>query len=193
MILLIKVSENSFVSDSSLFQAVSQVAKMQDYNQNAESYEVVLRPNRSTSGKEVLIFLAVIGVVSMIIAIAFAYAGYWLILPFTGLELLALTIAFYLTAREGKRCEVISINGFSVKVAKGWSGLVECWKNGPEIEYEFPTIWARLEIVKPKSRLYPDKLFICHSGTRVEIGHFLPEDERKELALHLKNRLIAVS
>jgi len=153
-------------------------------------YEAVLRPNRSSSWKESMIFLSIISALALIVAIVFLVLGFWMILPFTGLELLLLATCLFVVAREGQRCQVISINEKSLKIAKGWSRND---KLGPEEEYEFPLAWVRLIIETSNKRWYPDKLLIGSSGKFVEVGEFLPENERKDLAEMLKSWLANVA
>jgi uncharacterized membrane protein len=56
---------------------------------------IIARPNQSSSWRANLLVLLALSVPSLGIAIAFAFAGAWPILPFAGLELLALGTALY--------------------------------------------------------------------------------------------------
>lgn len=94
---------------------------MVESSEQPEGYVAVIRPNRSCSWNQSMLFLASISAVSLLIAIVFFVQGFWLILPFTGLELIILATAFYLVARGGQCCQVISVNGKTLKVAKGWT------------------------------------------------------------------------
>ena len=156
---------------------------MVEHSKKPVSYEAIIRPNRSTSWNETMVFLASICIVSLIIAIAFFAMGFWLVLPFTGFELLA--TAFYKVARDGQRCQVISIDEKTVRIEKGWSRHGGCGKSGPEVKYEFPSAWARLEFAEPRRSWYPARLLVASAGKRVEIGEFLPETERQDLAEQL--------
>ncbi|MGD2118798.1 MAG: DUF2244 domain-containing protein [Chromatiales bacterium] len=149
------------------------------------SYEAVIRPNRSTSWNETMVFLTGISVVSLVIAFAFLMMGYWMVLPFTGLELLLLAVAFYKVARDGQRCQVISVDEKTVRIEKGWSRHGGCGKSGPEVKYEFPSAWAKLEFAAPRRSWYPARLLVGSGGKKVEIGEFLPEQERLDLAEQL--------
>ena len=56
--------------------------------------------------------------VSLTVAVGFALAGYWPILPFAGLELLALGAALRWSLREGQRRELIRVDEDRVLVRK---------------------------------------------------------------------------
>ena len=62
--------------------------------------QIVLQPNHSLSWKALKYFLAFMMVLSFSIAIAFLYFGYWLVLPFTGLEMAVLSYCLWLCLRR---------------------------------------------------------------------------------------------
>ena len=134
----------------------------------------VLRPNRSLSWQGSLIFFFSLCLVSGIIAIGLALLGYWLVLPFTGLELLALGISLYVVARRCYQCEVICITGDAVPIEKGIEHPQERWT--------FSRIWARVVLERYPTSWYPSRLLIRSHGRAVEIGRFLNEEERQRLA-----------
>ena len=68
---------------------------------------IVIRPNCNFTGRgAVLLFLAMTLPV-LPVAVAWALRGYWLILPFAGLELVILGIALGITVHRGGYREVI--------------------------------------------------------------------------------------
>ena len=81
--------------------------------------QFVVRPNRSLSWSGNKLFIATLAVVSFGIAGAFASVGMWMILPFAGLEMAALTLGLYLCSVKTRGCEVISIDGDHVQVEVG--------------------------------------------------------------------------
>jgi len=97
---------------------------------------VVIRPNCSLSWQRtVAVYCGICGV-SLTIALGFALLGFWLILPFAGLELIALAIAFYLCAVRVNSREVISIQGATIAVQWGL--------HQPEETTQFQRAWARV-------------------------------------------------
>tara|TARA_Y100001935_G_scaffold255137_1_gene266717 strand:- start:1170 stop:1679 length:510 start_codon:yes stop_codon:yes gene_type:complete len=149
---------------------------------------VVIRPNRSMSWKQSVLFIWSVAIVLGTVSIAFAVKGYWMIIPFAGLELAALIYCSYLVADSGMLCELVSMDESEVVVEKGRQRRKGSEKGGPSSRISFPRAWARVEL-KPYGRWYPDKLLIGASGSRVELGEFLGEEEKEKLAVELKRLL----
>ena len=137
----------------------------------------IIGPNPSMSWQGQLLAYCVIVVFSLAIAISFYLIGLTFILPFSGLELLALGAALYITAwRTGQR-EVILLTEDQIIVEKG--------RNGPEQREEFSRHWARVILERSWNHWYPCRLFIRSHGRQIEIGRFLNEQERSGLAQEL--------
>jgi len=83
------------------------------------NYVISLSPNSSLVGIYRVIFLASITLVCGGIATIFYFFGASLILPFAGLELTILFIAFYLSFRWSSKKEKIYISNEVVKIEKG--------------------------------------------------------------------------
>jgi len=141
----------------------------------------VVQPTRSMTWGEAKIFIAAVTVVSIAIGTWFYAHGYPLVLPFSGLEALAVAIAFYIVLRDGENREVISLFAERVVVEKG--------RNRPEIRAEFERAWVRVELSHSPRRWYPSRLSIASHGRFVEVGHFLTNGEREALASELINAI----
>jgi len=152
---------------------------------------VVIRPNRSLSWRQSMIFLAAIAVPLLLIAIVLAARGFWLVLPFAGLELAALFAAIYVVSHAAQRCEVVSIGESVVTIEKGRERGGRADGGGPEERTEFARGWVKVELSQASGRWYPKKLWIGASGRRVEIAGFLVEEEKTELAAELHRLLSA--
>ena len=142
---------------------------------------VVIRPNCSLSWQRTVAVYCGICLVSLTIALGFSLLGFWLILPFAGLELIALAISFYVCAVRNSTREVISIQGATVAVQKG--------RRKPQESTQFQRAWARVELANPVQRGYPTRLMICSHGQSIEIGHCLNDNERSQLAEDLRRWL----
>jgi uncharacterized membrane protein len=143
----------------------------------------VIRPNRSLSVRQAIQVYAVITLCCLGIAVFYALHGYWPILPFAGVEVLLLGVAFYLTLlRSGVR-EVISVGREVVKVEKG--------REKPQQSWECPRAWAQVRLQQSHIAWYPSRLAILFQGKQVEIGRFLNEMERQELAYELQQAIRA--
>ena len=137
-------------------------------------HRFVLRPNQSMSWRGNLIFLAGLFGLFAVTGVAFAFMGFWPVLPFAGLDLALVAYALYRVSRSCQVREVIRIDERSVTIEKG--------RRQPETSDVFQRAWARLQWRHSKSRLRPNRLFVRSHGRSVEIGSFLTEEERSGLA-----------
>ena len=134
----------------------------------------VIAPNQSMSWKELLLAYCIISGVSLAIAGYFWVHGLTLVLPFSGLELLALGAALYITAWRGGAREVITITDDSVHVETG--------RTGPVQRHDFQRYWTRVELRRNWNAWHPSRLLLCSRGREIEVGRFLNEEERRGLA-----------
>ena len=79
--------------------------------------QIVLQPNHSLSWRALKYFLAFMMILSFGIAIAFLFFGYWLVLPFTGLEMGVLSYCLWLCLRRGSLQE-----GHHLQCGRGSTG-----------------------------------------------------------------------
>ena len=143
----------------------------------------VVQPNQSLTWREMKIFYGCIVAVSLTIAVGFSFAGLWPVLPFAGAELALLGACLYVCARRGCACEVISVRDDNVEIEKG--------RDRPEQRWCFARSWAQVRLLRPGERRYPSRLVIRSHGHEVELGGFLNEGERRQLAADLQRVLCA--
>ncbi len=141
----------------------------------------VIRPNQSLSWRAVLRVYAAVALSLLGISVGFVLKGFWPVLPFAGLELVALGAAFYLCLARSQWREIISIDSNIVRVEKGRRRAEERW--------ECPSFWARIQLEKSPIAWYPSRLVIRYQGRQVEIGRFLNDNERTALADALRRFL----
>ena len=141
----------------------------------------MIRPNQSLSWRGALQAYAVIAMCCLGIGITFALHGFWPVLPFAGLEVVVLGIAFYLCLARSQIREVVSVSAAVVTVEKG--------RDKPQEHWECPRAWARVSLQPSPIAWYPSRLAIAFQGRQVEIGKFLPEQERCELADELEQTI----
>ena len=82
-----------------------------------EFKEFIIKPNSSLSWKGNKIFFFMLFFVSFVIAFSFAMAGMWLIVPFTGLEMILLGSALTYCYIKNSQCEIVKIDENKVSVA----------------------------------------------------------------------------
>ena len=135
---------------------------------NESSYLISLSPNSSLEGKYRILFLLSITIICGGIGIIFFFLGASLILPFAGLELTILFIAFYLSFRWSSKKEKIYISEETVKIEKGFNKADYLWK-------EFRT-FTSFNIEKDKNKSL--KLSFRSKGENVFVGDFLNDDDK---------------
>lgn len=124
-----------------------------------------------------MVFYLGIVAVSLTVAGSFAWAGYWPVLPFAGLELLGLGLALYVSMRRGRVHESICIDERRVVVSKT--------SPNQRAEYEFSRPWTKVELVAPPVGNWPNRLMLRSMGRSVEVGSFLTDSERDSLCNRL--------
>jgi len=138
---------------------------------------IVVQPNQSiTRGGTWGFYLSAV-LVAGTTSLIFAASGLWLVLPYTGIELLALGGALFYCRRQGQIREVISITRDNIAIEGG--------RGRPEWHRDFNRVWARVELEKPRIRGYPGRLTLRSHGKGIELGGFLTDEERGSLATTL--------
>jgi uncharacterized membrane protein len=145
------------------------------------NWRIVIRPNRSLTRRQLQLVFVGIAVVCLGIAGVFAAFGMWPVLPFAGAEVAVVGLGFYLSARGGQETEVVSVAGNRVAVEKGRRQLRE--------RLELQRAWAQIRLLRPEIRWYPSRLVIRSHGKAVELGGFLNEQERRQLAEKLQRAI----
>ena len=156
---------------------------MVDIQQHADTLQCrfILRPNRSLSWQGLLLFYFSLFIISSAIAIGLTLLGFWLVLPFAGLEMLALGIGLYVVACRCYECEVISINDDSIRIERG--------RDYPREQWTLGRMWAHVVLERCPRAWYPSRLLLRSHGRSVEVGRFLDEEERQRLADELTRSL----
>ena len=142
----------------------------------------MLKRNCSASPQQLALVFGSIVLLSFLIGAAFAAFGLWLVLPFVGLELLAVAVAFVCYGRHAADFERIEFGGGEVRVERHEGGQVD--------RSRFVLPWTRVELDEAgRGWMRRVRLFIVARGTRVEVGRHLPEPRRRQLAQELKQAL----
>lgn len=139
-----------------------------------------LAPNRSASWRHTQRFLVAVAAVGALVAGFFTAMGAWPVAPFAGLEVLAVSAGLYAAARASYRCEQIRVDAADVRIGTG-VGEPRRW-------VRFPRAFARVDF-QPARGHARSRLHIGASGRYVEIGAFLNEPERCQLAGQLRRSL----
>jgi uncharacterized membrane protein len=141
---------------------------------------LVARRNNSLSSAGRTIVLGSLVLLSFAISLAFAYLGAWLVLPFAGVEMAVLVLAFRYVERHAGDFESIEIKGERV--------LVEKWETGRVSRFEFNRHWAQVVLHRAGPVSRPTLALRSH-GREVQFGEHLTEEQRVAVARTLRDQL----
>jgi uncharacterized membrane protein len=143
---------------------------------------MLIKRNCSMSPRGVLAVVAFTAGVCFTIGAWFAWRGLWLVLPFAGLEVLALAAAFYVSGLHAGDYE------------RYWLEpglLVLEVRDGTHVfRRRFPAAWARVVL---QEGLRDTRLAIALGGEEIRVGRHLPAEARGILARRLKQALQAAA
>jgi uncharacterized membrane protein len=141
----------------------------------------VIAPTRALSWAQAKRVLWLITLIPAGSGLLFLYFGAPLVMPFAGLEIALLWLAFYYVIRAGRLREVVRITDTYVMVEKGF--------DTPSEVYLFERAWVRIAIHRSPRPWYPSRLSLTSHGREVTLGDFLTEGERIKLAQSLFNAI----
>ncbi len=136
-----------------------------------DKFVIYIKPNSSLTGFYRLFFISSIAFICLGIAAVFYFVGAILILPFAGLEIAILILAFYLNFRWSSKREKISISQEKVIIEKGINKAEYRWE-------EFRT-FTSFQVSKDINKLL--KLSFRSKGNDVLVGEFLNEEDKIDL------------
>jgi len=143
----------------------------------AAARHIDLIPHCSLSVRGAVMFFGSICFVTFGVAGVATLLGFWPVLPFAGAEMLLLGWALHSNMQRRFQRETIHISETEVVIED---------TNGAPLRIVFPRHWSRVKIRRPKSPLHRSQLVIESHGRRREVGKFLTEEERLQLADELR-------
>ena len=142
----------------------------------ARPSQIVLAPHVSLSVRGAFVFFGLVCLATFGIAGVATVLGFWPVLPFAGAEMLLLGWALHANMQRRFERETIEISDSEV-IIENTSRIV------------FPRHWARVKIRRPNSPLHRSQLVIESHGRAYEVGKFLTEEERRQLAAALRSQI----
>jgi len=145
-----------------------------------DAVSMVILPHRSLSRAGLKLFLAVQGVAAMGFALLAAWRGNVFAPAFAALELGVVAWCLIGVWRASAVGEVIVLTPGRLEIAR-------MGEPGPAAQ--FHPYWARLSLQPGRWRGAPSRLLVHSHGREVEIGAFLNDEERRNLAQRLSGLL----
>lgn len=137
-------------------------------------FRVILRRNCSISPRDLLLAYGMLAALTAGIAGGFALLGAWLILPFAGLEIALLAVAFWLTARHAGDREDIELARGRLRIEVREAERVR--------HYELDARLARV-------RCEEGRVMLRAPQAELELGRHLEAEARAGFAAELGRRL----
>lgn len=141
-----------------------------------EAVSVVVLPHRSLSRAGLWLFLAAQSVAAGGFALLAALGGNVFAPAFAALELVLVGVCLHRVWRGSAAGEVIVLTPARLEIAR-------MGQNAPAAQ--FHPYWARLTLLPGNWRGAPTRLVVRSHGREIEIGAFLTDVERSELAARL--------
>lgn len=148
------------------------------FDEKSRNGHIILRPNLSASWRLNIYIILIFSLVCFGIAFYFFSIGAPLVLPFAGLEVMLLSTATWFFYRDYSRQEVLNFSDNEIYLESG--------RSRPEVMWKCPRNWAKTKLIRPSHPWYQSRVGIQSHAQFLEIGSFLNEEERDDLAHSLK-------
>lgn len=132
-----------------------------------------LTPNQSTHWQVVLLLVSILSLVIFIIALYMTSQGAWVVLPFSGLEIMAIVVANYFVLHRNAQKEVIAFSHDKITVEKG--------KKQPSFALTLARHQTQTKVIPASHAWYPARVMLYALNEGITVGSFLNEDDRKIL------------
>lgn len=139
-------------------------------------YALAARRNNSLTSADRIFGFGLIAFVSLGIAAAFAFLGAWLILPFAGIEVLVLYLAWRWIERHAHDYELLTIAGDVVEIEVADDKRLQ--------RFRFNRCWTQVICAQDGG-----SLSLRSHGRPIEFGRHLTNEQRLEAAAALRQRL----
>jgi uncharacterized membrane protein len=147
-------------------------------------YECTLQRNCSMTPRQVARAYGVLCTLSLAVALAFFLHGVWIVLAFSLLELSCVGLALLLYARHALDRERIALSSDCL--------LVECVQAEVHSQALLDPLWTRV-LTTTDATARRHLITLESRGVRVEVGRFVNEAQRRQVARELRLALRQVS
>ncbi len=144
--------------------------------------QIVIRPNNSMSWRASIYLLLSLMIVSITVAVGFVLQGYWMILPFSMLELAIVCACIHYVVQRNFTQEVLMFSSETLVVEAGGRTPVfhRCWQR----------FFTKILVHPPKHPWYSAKVVLQHRDEQRELGRYLTDADKRKLIAEL-NRMVA--
>ena len=139
---------------------------------------ILIEPNRPISWHDNVRFIKIFSLLSFIVASVAIYHGFFLVLPYSGLEIVFLSLCLYLVYKHYNIHQIIYFTDDSV--------IIESGRQHIDQHIEYQRYWSKFHI-ENKGHYDIPRLYICSKGKSTEIGKFLGYKDKLILIDLVKN------
>lgn len=139
-----------------------------------DSLSIDLAPNKSSSINENLVFFGFLSLICLTFGIGFFFIGATMILPFAGIEVLALILILRINRKWLNQKQALHLDKLYVKIEKDDKKII------------FDRYLSKFLVEENNSKKV---LYLKSSNEKIEIGSFLNEEEKEELIDLLKKKV----
>ncbi|WP_297507034.1 DUF2244 domain-containing protein [uncultured Caulobacter sp.] len=144
--------------------------------------DALIQPNRSLSDRGMKVVLGVVIAFNLVIAVFLLVLGAPPVLPFLGLDVLAVWLALRASARAARRAERVHVTAEAVTVSRED-------ERGARTIWTSPTAFTRVDVEQPGEHETRVRLMIHRR--RLTVGRALSPDERMKFADALRDAIRA--
>ncbi|MDX1668081.1 MAG: DUF2244 domain-containing protein [Limnobacter sp.] len=126
----------------------------------------VFKRNCSLTPKQLMVWYLSLCAVTLFIALGFLIAGFWIVLPFAGLELLLVGVAFLIYARHAADYEMIEVDPVQLRITVA--------HGAKKHTIDLVTQWTRLEY---RGRFREPLVLKCQDK-QVSLGRHIAEKDK---------------
>ena len=143
--------------------------------------EFIIRPNRSLSVRGGVMVVLTFGLVLGLLALRFAMLGFWLVIPFLLLDLIAVAVAFYYIWKKCCIHESIKIDDKQLLIEHHEISNAQSWG--------FDLHWVKVDLQEHEHPWQPSRLLVGAHGKWIELANFLTNEERASLSTAIKSSI----
>ena len=142
--------------------------------------DAVIKPNRSLNRQGLYVLMGVVIAFNLVVAIFFLVLGAPPVLPFLGLDVLALGLALRASYRAARRAERVRVTAEAVTVSRED-------EKGARVIWTSPTAFTRVGVDQPGE--HDTRVRLMMSRRRLTLGRALSPPERTDLAEALRRAI----
>lgn len=143
-------------------------------------FAAVLHPHASLSPRGFAVLMLVLATASFVLGGLSIAAGFWPVMGFYGLDLVAVYVAFRISYARARRYETVELTAAALTVER-----VDA--RGRRQRFSLQPYWLRVELDEPPEP--GSRLTLATHGQRMEIGAFLSPAEKLDFARALRREI----